>query len=353
MAGQANKTGEYGRSVRLLLGVIAFVLVIAALREAQSLLVPLLLALYAALIAAPAVAGLRTKGVPIWLAVVAVVLVMVAIVGLLGFLAGTSVQDFSAKLPGYQRQLTERLHAVEELLGERGETLSGQLLDMVDPGKLMGFAAVLLNGVSGVLTNSALILFTMILLLFDLTGFPDKIRSVVTNSQPILDYFDTVTNSLKRYIVIKTLISAFTGVTVGVFVGLMDVDFPVLWGLLAFALNFIPNIGSILAAAPAVLLAMIQFGPTRALVVGLGYVAINVIVGNLIEPRITGQGLGLSTLVVFLSLIFWGWVLGTMGMLLSVPLTMTIKIALESHPDSRWFAALLGPAPSAPVAQAG
>ena len=343
-----SETADSGGRTRFLLGVIAFILVIAAMREAQSLVVPLLLALYAALIAAPAVVGLQRKNVPIWAAVMVVVLAMAMIVILLGVLAGTSVQDFSAKLPGYERQLTERLQGLEELIGGRGETVLRELMNTIDPGKAMSFAATLLDGVSGVLTNSALILFTMILLLFDLTSFPDKIRGAVPNSKPILDYLDTVTNSLKRYMVIKSLISLFTGVAVGLFVGLMGVDFPVLWGLLAFALNFIPNIGSILAAVPAVLLAMIQFGPGKAVVIVVGYVAINVIVGNLIEPRITGQGLGLSTLVVFVSLVFWGWVLGTTGMLLSVPLTMTIKIALESHPDSRWVAALLAPAPPAP-----
>jgi predicted PurR-regulated permease PerM len=337
-----------GHSIRFLLGVIAFILVIAAMRDAQSLVVPLLLALYAALIAAPAVAGLQKKGMPVWAAVVVVVLAMAIIVVLLGLLAGTSVQEFSAKLPGYQQQLTERLQGAEELLGGRGETVLRELIETIDPGKAMSLAASLLNGVSGVLTNSALILFIMILLLFDLTSIPAKMRGAMPNSKPILDYLDTVTDSLKHYIVIKSLISLFTGIVVGLFVGLMGVDFPVLWGLLAFALNFIPNIGSILAAVPAVLLAMIQFGPGKALIVVGGYVAINVIVGNLIEPRITGQGLGLSTLVVFVSLVFWGWVLGTMGMLLSVPLTMTIKIGLESHPDSRWVAALLAPAPPTP-----
>ena len=341
-----NETADSGRKTRFLLGVIAFILVIAAMKEAQALVVPLLLALYAALVAAPAVAGLQRKNVPTWAAVMVVVLAMAMIVILLGVLAGTSVQDFSAKLPGYERQLTERLQGLEEFIGGRGETVVRELMNTIDPGKAMSFAATVLDGVSGVLTNSALILFTMILLLFDLTSFPDKIRGAVPNSKPILDYLDTVTNSLKRYIVIKSLISLFTGVAVGLFVGLMGVDFPVLWGLLAFALNFIPNIGSILAAVPAVLLAMIQFGPGKAMVIAAGYVAINVIVGNVIEPRITGQGLGLSTLVVFVSLVFWGWVLGTPGMLLSVPLTMTIKIGLESHSDSRWVAALLAPASS-------
>jgi predicted PurR-regulated permease PerM len=289
--------------------------------------------------------GLQKKGFPIWAAVAVVVFVMVAIDILFGILAGASVKDFSAKLPGYQQQLTERLQGIRDLLGERGDTVLADLTDTIDPRRAMSFVAKLLNSASSVLTNSALILFMMILMLFDLSSFPDKIRAALPNSKPVLDYFDTVTSSLKRYIVIKTLISLLTGVLVGLFVGLMGVDFPVRWGLLAFALNFIPNIGSILAAVPAVLLAMIQYGPGSALIVAGGYVAINAIVGNLIEPRVTGQGLGLSTLVVFLSLVFWGWVFGVMGMFLSVPLTMTVKIALESHPDSRWVAALLDASP--------
>jgi AI-2 transport protein TqsA len=157
-----NKASDPGRSVRLLLGVIAFILVIAAMREAASLFVPLLLALYAALIAAPAVVGLQNKGIPIWAAVGVVGVALAVLVGLRGLLGGTSVQDFSAKLPSYQQQLTERLQGAEELLGLRGETVFRELMDTIDPGKAMSLAASLLNGVSGVLTNSALILFIMI-----------------------------------------------------------------------------------------------------------------------------------------------------------------------------------------------
>jgi AI-2 transport protein TqsA len=116
-----------------------------------------------------------------------------------------------------------------------------------------------------------------------------------------------------------------------------------LWGLLAFALNYVPNIGSIIAAVPAVLLSIVQLGVLKALVVAAGYAGINMVMGSFLEPRFMGRGLGLSTLVVFLSLLFWGWVLGPVGMLLSVPLTMTAKIALESRDDTRWIAVLLGP----------
>jgi predicted PurR-regulated permease PerM len=123
---------------------------------------------------------------------------------------------------------------------------------------------------------------------------------------------------------------------------ILNIDYALLWGLLAFLLNFIPNIGSIIAAIPAILLSLIQFGPGIAIITSVGYLVINFVFGNVLEPRMMGKGLGLSTLIVFLSLIFWGWILGPVGMLLSVPLTMVVKIALDSSDDTRWIATLLG-----------
>jgi predicted PurR-regulated permease PerM len=142
---------------------------------------------------------------------------------------------------------------------------------------------------------------------------------------------------------IKTWISIATGVLVAVWLKLIGVDFPLLWGVLAFVLNYIPNIGSFISAVPAVLLAVIQLGMVQASIAALGYAVVNIVMGSVVEPRFMGRGLGLSTLVVFLSLVFWGWVLGPVGMLLSVPLTITAKMALESREESRWAAVLLGP----------
>jgi AI-2 transport protein TqsA len=133
-------------------------------------------------------------------------------------------------------------------------------------------------------------------------------------------------------------------VLVGILCALMGVDFAVLWGLTAFLLNFIPNVGSILAAAPAVLVALVQLGAGPAAGLAAGYLAINMTMGNVIEPRLTGASLGLSPLVVIVSLIFWSWLWGPVGMLLSVPLTTVVKICLESREDLRPIAVLLGPA---------
>ena len=139
----------------------------------------------------------------------------------------------------------------------------------------------------------------------------------------------------------KTVVSLGTGILVSFMLWAVGLDFFLLWGVLAFLFNYVPNIGSIIAAVPAMSLALLQLNPATAGLIGLGYVAINMVMGNVIEPRYLGRGLGLSTLVVFLSLIFWGWLLGTVGMLLSVPLTMVIKIALESSNEGKWFAVLL------------
>ncbi len=153
---------------------------------------------------------------------------------------------------------------------------------------------------------------------------------------------EKIAEEIKRYMAIKTVISLLTGVFIGFWLWMLGVDYPLMWGLLAFLLNYVPNIGSFIAAIPAVLLAFVQLGLIKAGLTGLGFVVVNVVFGNVIEPRFMGKGLGLSTLVVFLSLVFWGWVLGPVGMLLSVPITMTIKIALEASEETRWIAILLG-----------
>jgi len=149
-------------------------------------------------------------------------------------------------------------------------------------------------------------------------------------------------DSLNKYLAIKTIFSLATGILVGIWLFILGVDYPILWGLLAFLLNYVPNIGSIIAAIPACLVALIQLGPVYALSAALGYLVLNIAIGSILEPRFMGRGLGLSTLVVFLSLVFWGWVLGPVGMLLSVPLTMIVKIALEGRDDTRKMAILLG-----------
>lgn len=333
------------RVIPILLGIITFVLVVAALRSAQSIVVPFMLAAFATLIASPILLWMQGKGIPTWLSVLAIVLVVVGAVGLIGYVVGASVQDFSGRLQFYEQHFNVRLDTATEDMSEDAAAAVRDFFNVFDPAKAMSLAARLLDGVGSALTNAALIVFMLVFMLLEVTGFQKKLKLALPVSWDVMDYISRVAHSVKRYLAIKTMISLATGLTAGLLVGVMRIDFAILWGLLAFLLNYIPSVGSILAAIPPLILALIQYGPGAALVVALGYALINAVFGNLIEPKLAGHGVGLSPFVVFLSLVFWGWVLGPIGMLLSVPLTASIKIILESSESTRWASVLLGSTP--------
>ena len=248
---------------------------------------------------------------------------------------------FNDRLPFYQTRLDEILTEMAAIFGQ--EVSVGRLIDWVQPGAAFSLVGTLLNGIQGLLANFFLIAFSVIFMLLESSSLPAKMRLVLRASRGEPEYFRRFTSSVQRYLGIKSLTSLATGLAVGVLAAGFGLDFPVLWGLLAFLLNFIPNIGSLIAAIPAVLLALIQFGGLNTAFIALGYFVINISIGGVIEPRVMGRGLGMSTLVVFLSLVFWGWVFGPVGMLLSVPLTMTAKIALESSERTAVLGLLLGP----------
>ena len=345
----------------VLLTMAAFVVLVAGMKAAQAILVPFLVAAFLALICGPPMFWLQRRGVPSVLALLIVVAVICGIGVGVGALLGNSFKDFTAALPAYQARLQERTEALIAWTDEFGIALPANILsDVVNPGQIMQLVGRVVSGIGGLVTNSFLIALTVIFILLEASSFPAKLRAAFWDSHGAFGKFDQVAANVNRYLAIKTAVSLATGVMIAVWLAAVGVDFPLLWGLLTFLLNYVPNIGSIIAAVPAVLLAVIQLGPGPAGLAALGYFVTNFVMGNLIEPRFMGRGLGLSPLVVFLSLVFWGWVFGAVGMLLSVPLTMTVKIALESSDETRWIAVLLGseaaaeaaPAPKSAVAPA-
>ncbi|MDA0740085.1 MAG: AI-2E family transporter [Nitrospirae bacterium] len=318
------------------------IILIAGMRAGHAILVPLLLSMFLAIICAGPMMWLENKRVPSGLAVL---LVMLGVLGLgvaMGAMIGTSVDDFSQALPRYEVRLQQELGAFFGWLQSQGIAISTpDLLAHINPGAAMQFGAKMLSGLGGIFTNSFLILMTVIFMLLESSAFRRKLQLIWGSDQESSGSFGQFAFDVQHLLAIKTAVSIGTGLVVGIWVAILGVDFPVLWGLLAFLLNYIPNLGSIIAGAPAVLLALIQFGVGRALMVAAGYVVVNIVFGNVVEPKLMGQRLGLSTLTVFLSLVFWGWVWGPVGMILSVPLTMVVKIALESREDTRWIALLL------------
>jgi len=322
-----------------------FVVIIAGLKAAESIIVPFLLSVFIAVICGPMLAWLKNKKVPSGLAIMIIVFGVVVCGLLVASLVGTSLTSFSDQIPVYQARLTEIVVGAQEKLALIGIDLPKETVsELFNPGLAMKLAAQTLGALGNVMTDGFLILLTVVFILGEMSVFKNKMLAIAEDRSHTEVLVDRFVTGINQYMAIKGWISLLTGFLACTLCWVVGLDYPLLWGLLAFLLNFIPTLGSILAGIPPVLLALVQLTVGDALIIAAGYVAINTIVGNILEPRFMGNGLNLSTLVVFLSLVFWGWVLGPVGMLLSIPLTMAVKIGLETRPETKWVGVLLGPA---------
>ncbi|WP_045860816.1 AI-2E family transporter [Teredinibacter purpureus] len=325
-----------------LIGLAAFIVVVAGMRTAESLLVPFLLSLFIAVICTPPLLWMKSRGLPGWLAMLIVVANIVVVGLVIGVVVGSAIGDFRQDLPLYQQRLTELTAGLFEKLSALGVDVDAQQIrSSFNPAAALSVAGNTLAQLGNMMTNAFMILLTVIFILGEEVGFSEKLKSTSQNSEKTIAAIKQFSAGVNRYMAIKAFMSFLTGSLVLIWLWILGVDYFVLWGMLAFLLNFVPTLGSIIAAVPAVLLAIVQLGFGEAALVGVGFLAVNFGVGNILEPRVMGRGLDLSTLVVFLSLVFWGWVLGPVGMLLSIPLTMTVKIALESFDETRWIGVLL------------
>jgi predicted PurR-regulated permease PerM len=331
------------KSSSALLNIAAFIIIVAGMREASALLVPFLLALFISIICSPPFLWLKRKGVPKAIALLVVIIGILAIGSFVGTVVGTSMNSFLNNLPLYEMQLKDKVAEIISLLQKIGlEIPKEQMLDSFNPEDPLRLIGGILSGLGKVLSRTFLILITVIFVMLEFSGFPKKLRAASDEPDVAMNNFVKIYDNIKRYMAFKTLISLGTGIGITILLIIIGVDYPLLWGLIAFLINYIPSIGSYIAALPGVLLALIQFGLGTSIITAAGYFFVNTLFGNFIEPRLMGQGLGLATLVGFHSLVFWGWVLGPVGMLLSVPLTMAFKIALDSKEETRWIAILLG-----------
>ena len=375
---------------RFLITAAAFVVVVAGMRAAVEIIIPFLLAIFLAIICTPALFWLKGRGISTVFAILIVSLVIMLGGVVFGTILATSIADFTSDREKYTNEFNAKIRNLEEkwetwleeqrerfvpddeneVVLENEETQSANtsqpdslalqappetvdmeiedkepfsLTQMLDAKKGLRLIQTLLAQVGNILTKGFLIYLTTIFILLEASILPGKIKAAMKNNIETFDNLATIADDVKKYLAIKTVISFCTGVLITIWLVILGVKYPVVWGLVAFLLNFVPNIGSIIAAVPACILAFLQpeLGPGTVALTAMGYLLVNVVIGNFIEPRLMGQRLGLSTLVVFLSLVFWGWVLGPVGMLLSVPLTMAVKIVLQSHPDTRKLAILL------------
>ena len=328
-----------------LLGSAALVIVIAGISSARSLVVPLLISAFIAVVCTPALQWLQRKGIPGWLAILIVFLAVSVVVLVVAAIMTGSIASFISNSDKYTEKIGAEKEKLMTWIESLGIPVSGKINEVLDPKRLVRFTTSVLLSLTNAFSNAFLVLLTVLFILVEAAGFPRKLLAIAQGNSSILDQATKIRTAIAHYVSLKTAVSLLTGVLVGILVSVLGIDFPLLWAMLAFFFNYIPNIGSVLAAVPAVILALVQHGLSTALIAAGGYAVINIVIGNVVEPRMMGKGLGLSTLVVFISLVFWGWLLGPVGMLLSVPLTMIVKIVMEGFEETRWLSVLLGSNP--------
>ena len=331
---------------RFLLVMACLVIVVAGLKVARPILVPFALATFLAVVSMPVMFGLRRRNVPAPLAIVLTLLVNALVFGLMILLLLGSLGDLNERLPGYANTVEMVYRGWLLRLQERGLPVSGFLdQDLFDPARVFAFVRGTVAALAEVLSIAFLVAVIMIFILAEATVFPFKFQAILGGNRQARQRITHTVQEVQAYLLIKTQIALARGVAVGLMCWVMRVDFALLLGILAFLMSFIPTIGAIIAAIPGIALALILHGEASAVLVLVLYLVIDLFFGNLLEPSIMGRRMGLSTLVVVLSLLFWGWIWGAVGALLSVPLTMVTKIALENVPDLRWIAVLLDQVP--------
>jgi predicted PurR-regulated permease PerM len=335
---ETKRISEFG--VKFWIIIASLVIVIAGIKASASIITPLFLALFITAICYGPFVWLKNKGLPESLSLIVVVLATgILLTIFLGFI-GTSISAFGEKLPFYEEKFQQYWSSINMWLINAGIIDENFGLEQhISPASIMSLTGDVFQGVGNLLGNSVLILLVVVFLLIESTLIIKKMTVIKPES---LVKADEILNKLIRYTLTKTITSFATGLCIAISLSIIGVDFPILWGGLAFLLNFIPNIGSAIAAIPAIMLSLVQLGFPSAIITTVAYVAINGVIGNLIEPRLMGRSLGLSPLVVLLSLIFWGWALGTVGMLLATPLTILLKITFDNMEETKYFGLILG-----------
>lgn len=318
------------------------VVVLAGIKSASAIIVPFLLSLFIAIILLPSYNYFKSKALPESLSLILVITLFIFFLALVGKLIGNSVTEFSANIDMYSYKINSYYRAVMLFAQEYGiEIPINELSTLLDSKKIMAFSTSILQSMGSMFADGFVIMLTVIFMMLESTHFAKKINLSDTDNTTMI-HIQNISEKIKHYMALKALMSLLTGFIVWICLIYIGTDYAFLWAVLAFLFNFIPNIGSIVAAIPAVLITLVQLGSFSALLVSLVYVFVNTVVGSILEPKVMGKGLGLSTLVVFLSLLFWGWLLGVVGMLLSIPLTIMAKIALDTNENTKCIATLLG-----------
>ena len=324
-----------------LMSVACVVIILAGLKAAQAIVVPFLLAIFITVLVSPLVLYVQKIRVGRVFSFLIITFAFVAIIVFFGAVIFDAIKEFSARLPELQAKFEEVLGGVSAKLSRFGIELNAASLG-IDPSEAAAQLSALLRKTGSIVSTGFFIFIMVSFMVFESSVIDEKIRYFSQSSRATHTFVKKFASSLKKYLLIKTIASACTGALIGLGLWALGVPYAALWGILAFVLNFIPTIGSIVAVFPTLFVTLATMDIGSSIWTIAIYLVVNVAIGNIIEPRFLGQGLGLSTISVLAGLLLWGFVLGIGGLFLAVPLTMSLQIALASNDKTKSIATLLG-----------
>ncbi|NVJ52409.1 MAG: AI-2E family transporter [Campylobacteraceae bacterium] len=318
------------------------VVIIAGLKVASEIVVILFLAIFISSIFSTLLRYLERKHIPRAISYVLVISIFVLLSLLLAYIVNISLKNFILNLPQYEKQLQGLVVQIIALGESYGVVVDkNMILDALNFSSFFGFTTNIIGSIGTFLSKFLLIVIGIAFILAESKSFEKKLKVIFKQKRKELEHFKEFSHNIQKYFLVKTTTSFLTGFIIAICLIFFQVDYPVLWGVIAMLFNFVPVVGSIIAAIPAVLLSLVSLDLNTTIALIVFYVVINISISNIIEPKLMGKELGLSPLVIFFSLILWGWVLGIVGMFLAVPITMTLKIAFSTNTSTQWIAVLM------------
>ena len=337
---------ERASILRPIVIVAGIIIILAAIKAAASILSLFFLAVFLAIIFTPGFSWLRKKGVPSWLAVLITFGVIIGCALLLFGLAWFPISQFNEKLPGYQSNLSDQIAAASNLLARFGLDLSSfEEQGFLDVGRVVGFLAPVILTITNTMFLLMVVVLTAIFMVVEAASYPERLRQGLGVSTGVIDQYRSFAQRVNKYLLTRVKLNLALAVPVTIMLAVLGVDFPIFWGVVTFFMGFIPVVGFLLAVAPPAALGLVESGWVTAVIVIGGFVIFNGIVDNVLQPRLMGQDLKLSPVVVFLSLFLWAFLLGGVGMFLAMPLTVLTVIVLEQFQETRWIAVLMSTNP--------
>ncbi|WP_374927972.1 AI-2E family transporter [Kytococcus sedentarius] len=338
--------------VMALVGVAALVIIGAGIRSQASMLGPMFLALTLVITAYPMVTWMRRHKVPGPLATLASLVAIYAVLAAIAWSMVWSVLRLVEVMPQYMEQGTRLYDQAIAQMARFGveESQLEEMLSTIEPGQVAGVVGGLAGQLSGGASLLTLLIIGLIFLVLDTGSMEARMRVLADERPGAAAAFGDFARRVRSYWLVTTVFGILVAVVDVVFLWALGIPLAITWGVFSFVTNYIPNVGFVIGLIPPTLIALLEKGPVMAVIVAVGYWVINFVFQTIIQPRVTGDMVGLNATVIFVSLIVWAYLLGPLGALVAVPATIFVKALLVDHiPANRWMAALLGETPKQAV----